>query len=92
MFLVFILAGCQKETKRSEAYAEAVCELHETCETLSAFGYASAKECIEQVTDLSSTISADKEKSQICLDEIYDVNCEDLYAEETMPACFGDLE
>ena len=92
MFLAFIFVACQQENKRSQAYADAVCDLHETCETLTAFGYASANECIEQVTDSSNAISADKELWQTCIDEVYDTNCEDLYSEESMPTCFSEFE
>lgn len=92
MILAFLLAACQQESKRSQAYAEAVCELHETCETLSSFGYASSNDCIEQVTDSVTTISSDKEQWQICTDEIYDATCESLYADETIPTCFSLFE
>ena len=88
MLWLFMLSACAQESKRLDAYAEAVCDLHDSCETLSAFGYADVKDCIDQATTLGQSYAEDKETFEACIDELYSTECDALYDSSTLPSCF----
>ena len=87
MLWVFMFMACAQDAKRLDAYAEAVCDLHDTCETLSAFGYGDLQDCIAQATQLGQSYAEDKETLETCLDELYSTDCDALYDSTTLPSC-----
>ena len=92
MLWLFMLTACQKEAKRLDAYAEAVCELHDSCETLSAFGYSDRQDCISQATELGQAIIEDKDSFESCIDELYATTCDALYDSSALPSCLPAME
>jgi len=92
--LVLLLAACGlTEDNFPQRRAEVYCPRYLECapqDTLDALGVATVDDCVALQTSGQATTedcAFDARAAQDCLDVIEEVSCEDLVAQQNMPAC-----